>query len=126
MAILQMPGYFSDYMDTSHNLTNYSQDIYFTEGTNQIEGVNFAYIGYYHIELQNAHFEDFPSFIDHRDPMCTPNLTISPNNLNENITVNFIGFGEIISSFTFTPEEFNTIIMKPSENGHHLSINPIT
>ena len=117
-----MPGYFTDYVDSSHNLTNYSQDIYFTAGTNHVEGVNFAYQGYYHIELQNAHFDDFPEFVGFRDSLFNPNLQISPDNLNESIVVNFIGYGETIPSFTFTPAEFNNTFMKPSDDGHELII----
>lgn len=122
MAQLVMQGHFVDYGDRSHNLTNFSQDIYFKEGTNQISGVNFAYNGFYHIELENAHYEDFPEFHEFRESQINPFINITPNDMNQKVVVNFVGNGEVIQRFEFTPEEFSRIILYASEDGQNLDV----
>jgi hypothetical protein len=110
-------GAFYDCCSESHNLTDFNKTSIEIDFENHVTSININSDGYYHIELQNAHFGNLDTGFDVNGDRITifdPVISILPDDSNQPIIVNLLSNDDCIQSISIFPENFNSTSIIPS------------
>jgi hypothetical protein len=126
MVNLLLQGVFYDCYGNDHNLTDFEKTSIYLDSNDHILSINLNSDGYYHIELQNAHFGDLHTGIDFYGDRVTvfdPVISIIPDDSTKSVSVNLLNGDKCIQSISILPQDFDFISIIPEGYGQYSNFN---